>query len=68
MPATLLQFARDMSRLGLAYHFKDDDTGYDIYWSGRVVYTLPSRTVWREWNGEVLAEVMAAVSMYEVFG
>lgn len=68
MPATLLQFARDMNRLGLAYHWRDDSTGYDIYWAGQPVYTLPNRTVWREWNSEVLDEVMTAVRMHKVFG
>lgn len=68
MPSTLLNFSRDMSRLGLAYHFRDDDNGYDIYYAGRVVYSVPSRTVWREWREEALAEVVTAVNMYQMFG
>jgi hypothetical protein len=68
VPATLLRFAQDMDRLGLAYHYRDDDHGgYDLYWEGQVVYSVPSRKVWREWGEEVLAEVVTAVNLHRTF-
>lgn len=57
-----------MSRLGLAYHFRDDDNGYDIYSDGVPVYNVHQSIVWRGWNDKVLEEVKTAVSIYNVFG
>lgn len=68
MPSTLLRFVQDMNRLGLAYHFKDDDNSYDIYSGGVPVYNVHQSVVWRGWNDEVLEEVTTAVSMHAVFG
>lgn len=57
-----------MNRLGVAYHFREDDNGYDIYWAGQPVYNVHQSVVWRGWNDQVLEEVTTAVSMHAVFG
>jgi hypothetical protein len=68
MPATIFKFSQDMDRLGLAYHYNDDEKSYDIYWSGQPVYNIHQSVVWRGWNDQVLEEVVTAVNMRKVFG
>lgn len=68
MPATFHAFHRDMGTMGLVSRFNEETENYDLYNNNKtLVYSLPSKTVWRGWEDKIREEVKAAAAIYNLF-